>query len=156
MREKPTECPICGSKVSRVLHGVTKKWYYKCSNSNCHFNVSEDYKDEEVALQGTKLTSKCIQCGEHLEVACGPHGLYPRCFNCDCDSKPTLVGNVVVSKWANAHSWNAKEEIKKLRKTFEENNNLNHSFDDYIADKQVSELRAEMYKGTGKKIKYRV
>ena len=30
------------------------------------------------------------------------------------------------------------------------------SFDDYIADKQVSELRAEMYKGTGKKIKYRV
>ena len=30
------------------------------------------------------------------------------------------------------------------------------SFDDYITDKQVSELRAEMYKGTGKKIKYRV
>lgn len=30
------------------------------------------------------------------------------------------------------------------------------SFDDYIADKQVSELRAEMYKNTGKKIKYRV
>ena len=30
------------------------------------------------------------------------------------------------------------------------------SFDDYIADKQVSEIRAEMYKNTGKKIKYRV
>ena len=30
------------------------------------------------------------------------------------------------------------------------------SFDDYIADKQVSEIRAEMYKGTGKKIKYRI
>ena len=30
------------------------------------------------------------------------------------------------------------------------------SFDDYIADKQVSEIRAELYKGTGKKIKYRV
>ena len=27
------------------------------------------------------------------------------------------------------------------------------SFDDYIADKQVSEIRAELYKGTGKKIK---
>ena len=30
------------------------------------------------------------------------------------------------------------------------------SFDDYIADKQVSEIRAELYKNTGKKIKYRV
>ena len=30
------------------------------------------------------------------------------------------------------------------------------SFDDYIADKQVSEIRAELYKGTGKKIKYRI
>ncbi|MBO5483462.1 MAG: ATP-binding cassette domain-containing protein [Spirochaetaceae bacterium] len=30
------------------------------------------------------------------------------------------------------------------------------SFDDYIADKQVSEIRAELYKNTGKKIKYRI
>ena len=104
--------------------------------------MSEDYKDEEVALQGAKLSAKCIQCGEHLEVACGPHGLYPRCFKCDCDSKPTLVGNVVVSRWANSHSWNAKEEIKKLRKTFEENNSLNHSFDDYIAEISTKEKPA--------------
>ena len=30
------------------------------------------------------------------------------------------------------------------------------SFDDYISDKQVTELRQKMYEGTGKKIKYRV
>ena len=30
------------------------------------------------------------------------------------------------------------------------------SFDDYITDPQVSELRAKLYEGTGKKIKYRV
>ncbi len=30
------------------------------------------------------------------------------------------------------------------------------SFDDYISDDQVSELRKKMYEGTGKKIKYRV
>ena len=30
------------------------------------------------------------------------------------------------------------------------------SFDDYITDPQDSELRAKMYEGTGKKIKYRV
>ena len=30
------------------------------------------------------------------------------------------------------------------------------SFDDYIADKQVTELRNKIYEGTGKKIKYRV
>ena len=30
------------------------------------------------------------------------------------------------------------------------------SFDDYITDKQVTEIRQQMYEGTGKKIKYRV
>ena len=30
------------------------------------------------------------------------------------------------------------------------------SFDDYITDKQVTEIRTKMYEGTGKKIKYRV
>ncbi|MDD6899095.1 MAG: ATP-binding cassette domain-containing protein [Treponema porcinum] len=30
------------------------------------------------------------------------------------------------------------------------------SFDDYISDESITELRKEMYKGTGKKIKYRV
>jgi ATPase subunit of ABC transporter with duplicated ATPase domains len=30
------------------------------------------------------------------------------------------------------------------------------SFDDYIKDEQVSELRKQMYEGTGKKIKYRI
>ena len=30
------------------------------------------------------------------------------------------------------------------------------SFDDYIADPQIAEMRKKMYEGTGKKIKYRV
>jgi len=30
------------------------------------------------------------------------------------------------------------------------------AFDDYTHDDQVSELRSDYYKGTGKKIKYRI
>ena len=128
MRDKPMACPICGAnvKVVEVKNGA----YYKCSNNECHFCVGSNYTDEEIALQGKKLNSVCLQCGAPLEVACGPHGLYPKCFECDCDSKPMKVGGVVVTKWANAHSWNAKEEIKNLKKEFKNQNELAYDFED--------------------------
>lgn len=138
MREKPSVCPICGNPVAKIIHGATKNFYYKCINEKCHFCVGSDYTDEELLLQGQKLKSVCLQCGEPLDIACGPHGLYPRCFNCDCDSKPTEVSGIIVPKWANAKSVNAQKELKEVIKNFRKNQDTEYDFESFIATKQAN------------------
>lgn len=154
MREKPVSCPICGAEVRLV--GTRENSYYKCSNESCYFRVGLNYTDEEIALQGKKLKSVCLQCGAPLGIACGPHGLYPRCFECNCDSKPMTIGGLVVNKWANAHSWNAKEEIKKLLKEFKKQNELDYGFEEIheneLPKKEV--IKKEVCKDKSYKVSY--
>lgn len=118
MTRRPTKCPICGNKITRVTNAVTKNSYFKCLNKDCYFALSSQYTDEEFSLQGRRLQTTCLKCGEPLTVVNGPHGLYPRCLNCSCDSEPTLYNGKMYSRWVNAHRVSAKEEIEKLINSF--------------------------------------
>ena len=112
--KKPTICPICGSKVKKVMHAVTRNSYFKCTNIKCHFALGVNYTETELNLQGTLLTSECLKCGKKLEVANGPHGLYGRCFNCNCDITPTKYQGKLYIKYANAYRNSVKEEVETL------------------------------------------
>ena len=118
MSKRPTRCPICGGKITRVTNAVTKNSYFKCSNEGCHFVLGENYTDAEYYLQGRTLNTICIKCHKPLEVANGPHGLYARCFNCDCDVKPTTYNGKTYQRWANTHKLGVSEEIESLIKNF--------------------------------------
>ena len=116
--KRPTKCPICGDKIVRVVNAQTKQSYFKCSNKNCSFVLSSNYTDEEFHLQGQKLKTTCLKCHQPLTVANGPAGLYPKCYNCDCDSRPTTYNGIVFHKWVNAHRDNAKNEVQNLINSF--------------------------------------
>lgn len=118
MTKRPTKCPICGGKITRVTNAVTKNSYFKCSNGCCHFVLGENYTDAEFYLQGRTLNTICIKCHKPLAVANGPHGLYARCFNCDCDIKPTTYNGKTYQRWANTHKLGVSEEIESLIKNF--------------------------------------
>ena len=133
---RPSKCPLCGSKITRVTNAVTKVSYFKCSNEECNFVLGENYTDAEFYLQGQSLKVGCIKCGKPLTVANGPQGLYPRCFNCNCDLSPTFYNGKMYQKWVNAQRSTAKGEIKELVKTFNTNKDSQdelYDFDAFIA-----------------------
>ena len=134
--KRPIECPICGGKITKVMNAVTKNFYYKCSDRKCHFVLGAKYTDAEYHLQGQSLKTGCIKCGENLTVVNGPNGLYPRCFHCDCDTRPTSYNGKMYSKWVNANRKNAIEEVKALIRSFEASKNsedIQYDFDAFIA-----------------------
>ena len=114
MEKRPEKCPLCGSKITKVMNATTKNYYYKCANDKCHFVLGPNYTEAEFDLQGRRMDTGCIKCGISLTVANGPSGLYPRCFNCDCDSRPTAYNGKTYPKWVNANRKNAKEELKSM------------------------------------------
>lgn len=118
MSKRPARCPICGEKITRVTNAVTKNSYFKCSNEGCHFVLGENYTDAEYYLQGRTLNTVCIKCHKPLTVANGPHGLYAKCFNCDCDVKPTTYNGKTYQRWANTHKMGVSEEVESLIKNF--------------------------------------
>lgn len=148
---RPTTCPICGEKIVRVTNAVTKNSYFKCSNKDCHFVLGGNFTDEEFNLQGKTLETTCISCGKNLTVSNGPHGLYARCFNCNCDMKPTTFNGKVYQKWVNAHRNKAKEEIKALINSFNSRNSEEDQyfdFEKFIA--KVTPEKKEAKKGAPK------
>ena len=108
MERRPEKCPLCGSKITKVVNAITKNFYYKCSNNNCHFALGTEYTDAEYYLQGQTLQTGCISCSKNLTIVNGPNGLYARCFNCNCDSESTCYNGKVYSKWVNANRKNVK------------------------------------------------
>lgn len=118
---RPTKCPLCGGKITRVTNAVTKNSYFKCSNEECMFVLGEEYTDAEFYLQGQTLNSTCIKCREPLTVVNGPHGLYPRCTHCACDFEPTMYNGKMYSRWVNARRNSVKEEIENLVEAFNSN-----------------------------------
>ena len=150
--EKPEKCPICGGKVRKVINAVTKNSYYKCTNEGCHFVLGEDYTEAELYLQGQPLQSRCIKCKENLTIANGPHGLYPRCYHCNCDLQPTMYNGRMYQKWVNAHREHAKEEVGALIKSFNSSKNEEdalYDFDAYIAEEKP--VKKEVKKKVAKK-----
>lgn len=134
MEKRPTKCPICGSKITRITNAVTRNSYFKCSNKNCHFVLGEHYTDAEFYLQGRTLSKTCLKCHNPLEVANGPHGLYARCFKCNCDTKPTTYNGKTYQRWANTHTLGVSEEIESLIKNFNaEEVKVEDSFYDFDA-----------------------
>ena len=118
MEKRPTECPICGNRIVKITNAVTKNSYFKCSNKECHFVLGNNFTKAEFYLQGRTLNKTCLKCHNPLEVANGPHGLYARCFKCDCDMRPTTYNGKTYQKWANAHKLGTQEEINTLIKNF--------------------------------------
>lgn len=118
---RPTKCPLCGGKITRVTNAVTKNSYFKCSNEECTFVLGEEYTDAEFYLQGQTLNSTCIKCREPLTIVNGPHGLYPRCTHCACDFEPTMYNGKMYSRWVNARRNSVKEEIENLIEAFNSN-----------------------------------
>ena len=66
--KRPTKCPICGEKIKRVLNNNTGNSYFKCSNDECLFALSEEYTDAELYLQGQTLETTCLKCGKPLTI----------------------------------------------------------------------------------------
>ena len=133
---RPMTCPICGSKISRITNATTNNSYFRCSNRDCFFVLSEDYTDADFYLQGTPLETRCLKCGEPLRVASGPHGLYPRCFNCDCDTAPFRVDGKIFQKWANARREEARAEVRALEEEFnsKDKDDQLYDFEEFIAN----------------------
>lgn len=116
--KRPTKCPICGEKIKRVLNSTTGNSYFKCSNDECLFALSEEYTDAELYLQGQTLKTTCLKCDKPLTIINGPHGLYPRCTNCTCDFEPTMYNGRLYNHWVNARRSQAKEEIEERIQSF--------------------------------------
>ena len=132
--KKPEICPICGSKVKRVVHATTGNSYYRCSNKDCIFVLGTNYTEAEMHLQGTKLSSECLKCGDKLTVVNGPNGLYAKCPNCDCDSKPIKYQGRLYMKYANAYRENVREEVKLLIRNYQSKKvEKEFDFEEFIA-----------------------
>lgn len=135
MEKRPTKCPLCGDRIIKVTNATTKNSYFKCANEKCNFVLGENFTEAEFYLQGQPLQTKCIKCGEELTITNGPHGLYPRCYSCNCDLRPTMYNGKMYQKWVNAQRDSAKNEIKALVESF--NNHSSHDelydFETYIA-----------------------
>lgn len=143
--ERPAKCPICGSKIMKVTNITTKNSYYKCSNKTCTFVLGDTYTDAEYYLQGQKLETTCLKCKTPLTIANGPHGLYPRCFNCDCDLTPKSYNGKIYPKWVNAHRDRVKEELEALIESFNSKNSEDelYDFDIYISTQTPKTIKAE-------------
>ena len=126
MQEKLNKCPKCGSKINKVINKKTNQVFFKCSNEKCHFRLNKEYSEMDVDLQGLKLNSVCRGCGYPLEVACGPHGLYARCYQCSYDTNPKKE----MQKWSNARSINVKQEIKALIQQYQKEAITEFGFDE--------------------------
>ena len=139
MQERLNSCPKCGSKIIKVVNKTTNQSFYKCSNDKCHFRLNEDHSEMDIDLQGTKLNSLCRGCGYPLEVACGPHGLYARCYQCSYDTTPH---NGV--KWANTRYYNTKQELKNLIENYKRESVIDYGFDEtelqVIKEKQPTHI----------------
>lgn len=134
--KRPTKCPLCGSKITKVMNATTKNFYYRCSNHKCRFVLGAEYTEAEYYLQGQTLQTGCINCGESLTVVNGPSGLYARCFNCNCDTRPTSYNGKMYPKWVNSNRKNVKEELQSLINEFEASKNsedIQYDFDAFIA-----------------------
>lgn len=117
MKIKLEVCPKCGSKINEVSSS-NNKHFYKCSNAECHFALPEEYTAEHIFLQGYILNSKCIKCGNPLEVSCGSEDLYPRCYHCNPRISEDTDKQIL---WSNACSFEARKEIENLRKLVNDN-----------------------------------
>ena len=133
MEKRPTKCPICGSKITRVTNAVTKNYYFKCTNEKCHFVLGKNYTEAEFYLQGTRLQSCCIECGKNLTLLNGPTGLYAKCHNCERDSIPTMYNGKTYKKYVNTHRDSVKKEIESIIKSFEQREDEQFDFETYIA-----------------------
>lgn len=139
---RPTKCPICGSKITKVTNAVTKNSYFKCSNEECQFVLGSDYTDAEFYLQGQVLKTTCLKCNSPLVVVNGPHGLYPRCTHCTCDFEPTFYNGKMYSRWVNARRSSAREEIENLINSFNTEKTTDdelYDFNAFIASTSVKE-----------------
>lgn len=114
MQNTLKQCPRCGSSLVKYTNKNTHKYFTRCSNKDCHFSLRDNYYEEEIPLQGIELQTTCSGCGHPLEIACGPLGLYARCYHCDYDSTPHCVDGELAVRWANAYSKQAKNEIENL------------------------------------------
>ena len=142
MSHRPEKCPICGGKVVKITNALTKRFYYQCSNKDCYFVLGENYTEAELYLQGQHLQTGCLKCGAPLTIANGPDGLYPRCFECDCDSRPIFYNGKVYHKWVNAHRKNTAEEMSSLITSFnepDESEDIKYDFNAFV----LSEVPAE-------------
>ena len=126
MKERIQQCPRCGSLIIKIINQKTNESFYKCSNQDCHFRLRINYEEEDIFLQGKKLNTTCKGCGYPLEVACGPNGLYARCYQCSVDTNPKNG----LPKWSNARSFNAKAEIKLLREQYIKESQINYGFNE--------------------------
>ena len=142
MKETLEKCPLCGAKVVDAYNSVTKQFYYKCTNSACHFRLPKNYTEQEVSLQGIELDAVCSGCGNPLTIACGPNSLYATCLRCTYDTTPNMVNGFVFRKHANAHNIEAQEEIKNLIKEYKGIIDEDYSFDDFLEDsiEEISEV----------------
>lgn len=143
MPKEIMKCPFCGSSVIRMKHFNTEEYWYKCTgykDKGCHFALNEGYTSAEVYLQGETLESRCMGCGKPLTIACGPYGLYARCYECDYDLEPHEINGETIRRWANNRSPKVRSEIKKLRAEFEEElrENKDYGFDEELEDWDVS------------------
>lgn len=142
MKENLLEkCPLCGAKIVDAYNSVTKQFYYKCENSECHFRLPKNYTEQEVSLQGIELKAICGGCGNPLTIACGPNSLYATCLRCDYDLRPNMVYGFVFKKHANAHNPDAKQEIKELKEAYKGIVDEDYSFDDFLGTEE--ELQEE-------------
>lgn len=139
MQERIQQCPKCGSLVIKMINSKTNESFYKCSNENCHFRLRTDYEEEDVFLQGKKLKTVCKGCGYPLEIACGPHGLYAKCYHCSIDTNPRNG----LPRWSNARSFNAKAEIKYLIEQYKKDSYINYGFDESTSYYSTEEIPNE-------------
>lgn len=130
MKNTLTKCPRCGSSLIKYTNKKTNKFFTKCSNKDCHFSLRDNYYEEEIPLQGVKLESKCLGCGQPLEVTCGPLGLYARCYHCNYDLNPQSVNGELVVRWANAYPQKTKDEINSLIIQYKKNKEAQIGFDE--------------------------
>lgn len=163
MKEKLENCPLCGAKVVDAYNSVTKQFYYKCENSECHFRLPKNYTEQEVSLQGIELKAECGGCGSPLTIACGPNSLYATCLRCDYDLRPNMVNGFIFKKHANAHNIEAEQEIKELKEAYRGVIDEDYSFDDFLGTEEElqenfheKEIISEIFKNINREefIKY--
>ena len=137
MSKEIMKCPLCGSSVIKMKNFNTDEYWYKCTgykDKGCHFALNDGYTSAEIYLQGEKLNTKCMGCGEPLTVACGPYGLYARCYKCNYDLEPHEIHGETIERWANNRSPKVRSEIKELRLEFKKElkEDKNYGFDEEL------------------------
>jgi hypothetical protein len=143
MAKEIMKCPLCGSSVVKMKNFNTDEYWYKCTgykDKGCHFALNEGYTSAEIYLQGEKLEARCMGCGEPLSIACGPYGLYARCYECNYDLEPHEINGETIERWANNRSPKVRNEIKELRLEFKKElkEDKNYGFDEEFKDCNVS------------------